>query len=134
MRAFYRSRKNMATSFRIKATVCRGALRACQGRQVSSVAGARKEILEEKVYRRGDISRPLTRNLINSERIRFRGNVAEISNSAPYVGIRDAATGESELYGHDLELDFAKGAVEKTRVERLADARATVRAVMNAGK
>jgi hypothetical protein len=133
MQVFYRNRKNLSASFRLRARVCQPELRACQGRRVSRVAAKRKEILERKVYERGDTTRPLTRNLINSEQIRLRGPVAEIRNVAPYAGIRDQAEGQSQLYGHDLELHFALGAVQETAKENRDDTRQTLRGVMNAG-
>lgn len=134
MRAFYSNRKNIAQSFRTKMAVAPPMLRACNGRRVSRIARARKDLMENKVYQRAPLDRPLTRNLIDSENIRFRGVIAEISNSAPYAQIRNDEEGTSVLYGHDKELHFAEGAVEETRDANLADTRATMRQIMASGR
>jgi hypothetical protein len=122
----------MARSYRLKLGRATPAFRALQGRRVARVAKARKDIMERKLYQRSG-NPHLTWRLFNSERIRFRGNVAAISNSAPYAEIRDNEEGVSKTWGHDKELHFARGAVEETRVENAADARATLRQVMAAG-
>ena len=132
MRAFYSSRKATARSFRTKMAVASPALRACNGRRASRVARARKDIMERKLYGRSG-NPNLTRRLVNSEQIRFRGNVAEIRNVAPYAQHRNDEEGTSSQWGHDKELHFAEGAVAETRAENLADARATMRSVMGAG-
>lgn len=133
MRAYYTNRKNTAASFRMKMTVAPPLLRACNGRRISRVANARKDILQRKVYEREPTDRPLTRHLIESEQIRFRGIVGEVSNTAPYAQHRNDAEGTSVLYGHDKELHFAEGAVGETRLENLTDTRATMRLIMAVG-
>lgn len=123
----------MAAAYRLRATMCAPVMRACQGRQASRVAQARKEILQRKVYNRGDTSRPLSGRLLASERIRFRGPVAEISNVAPYAQIRNDMTGTAKD-GHDLELGFAQGAIEQTAPQNRADVRAAMRSIMASGR
>lgn len=130
MRAYYTNRKNMAASFRMKMTMAPPLLRACNGRRISRVAKARKEIIQRKVYDRAPTDRPLSETLLESEQIRFRGVIGEVSNTAPYAQIRNDAMGPSVLYGHDKELHFAEGAVEETREENLSDTRATMQALM----
>jgi hypothetical protein len=130
MRIMYASRKDMAKSYRLKLAVAKPAFRALQGRRVSRVANARKAIMERKLYQRSGNPK-LTRNLIDSEQIRFNGNVAEISNTAVYAQIRNDEEGISKLWGHDKELHFAEGAIAETRAANKADARATMRKIMS---
>lgn len=132
MKAIYTNRKNMARSFRSKAVVAPAVFRAVNGRNVSLVAAARKRIMESKLYRRSG-NPNLTRRLINSEQIRFKGLTGEISNTAPYAQHRNDETGTSEAYGHDKELHFAEGGVAETRAERSRNVREGMRQIMRVG-
>ena len=129
MRAIYTNRKNMAQSFRSKVVVAPAIFRAINGRNLSLVAAARKRIMEQKLYQRSN-NPHLTRRLIKSEKIRFKGLIGEISNSAPYAQHRNDETGTSKLYGHDKELDFAGGGVQETREERLQNTREGAKRIM----
>jgi hypothetical protein len=133
MQAVYTTRKNMAQSWRQRATRMPQALRVAVGANTSLVFQKRGEIMDETIYDRSPTERPLSGDLRKGERVRMRGNVAEISNVEPYAQRRNDATGRSKTYGHDLTSDFAGRAVRETAAERRANVKRALRVGLSDG-
>lgn len=83
----------------------------------AAVLRQRRKILRAGIYANG---KPKTGRLLRSEGMESDGNSATVNNSAPYANRRNAAP----------DGGWARAAVEGTRAERAALARAALREVL----
>jgi hypothetical protein len=127
------TRKNMARTWEQRMRIAPPLLRQAVGKNTRLVFQRRKQLLEETIYQRAPVDRPLTGNLKDSEYVQQLGNVARIGNRAPYAQIRHDMTGQSAKYGHDKTSRWAERAVQETAGERHANVRAAMRRILSQG-